>query len=946
MNQGYCYRAGLAAAVCLGLVLTALGGDTKPLLDYREIFLPNGLRVITLEDKSCPIVAVHLWYHVGSKDERPERQGFAHMFEHMMFRGTDRLGPKDHFEFIRRCGGDCNAYTSFDQTVYVQTLPANQLELSLWLEAERMGFLKIDQDAFDTERKVVEEERRLGLNGPYGTLPEKVVAEMFKTHPYGWTPIGKISHLRASAAQELRDFWIRYYVPNNATLVIVGDVQHDKAQQLATKYFGWIPRDADPQRVTIKEPPPTKARAVTIEEDNAPAPLAGIGWRTVPNRHPDAIPLELLTTVLGGGESSRLYRHLVADKQVAVMALAASFALEQEGFVGAAAVLSPFGGSTKKAHEAIEQEVERLRTEPVTERELTKARNHKLAAMVRQTLNVSSRATLLGTAAVLEGDTNRVNRELEQVRRTTADDLLRVAKKYLAPEYRLSITVERNLLGTILGTRSPQIKNEENAPITAKPEKTPPPPGRPGLRRPADFPAKPPAATLLEAGATMPHSRHTLSNGLKVLVVSNRQKPYVSLELGLRSGGWTETKPGSASMALGMLTKGTAKHNEKELADELETYAISLSGSADMDTAEVSTGWLSEHVERALTLMAEAVRTPTFPDKEFDKLRNQVLTGLSISSAQPTTKAERELRRRLFGSHPYARTATGEIEDVRALKVQDLSSWWTTFARPDQAILIVAGDIAADQAVRLAETAFGPWKANGPKPDVSLPGLPAAGATHIFLVDHPGVQSQIRVGQLTIKRDDARYPVARVVSDYFGGAFGSRLNEVIRVQKGLTYGARGGYQPSRFAGQFTISTFSKTETTAEAVKAALAEFERLRQDAPTAKELDGTKSYFLGSFARERETPQQVAGQLWLIESNGLPADYFERTLEKVGKTDAESCLRLVRETLDPSRAVVVVVGNAARIQMDLEKIAPVTLVKPGKQPAAEPATETPKKTE
>src|SRR6516162_7245027 len=369
-------------------------GADKPLFDYRDLTLENGLRVITLEDPSCPIAAVHLWYHVGSKDERPERQGFAHMFEHMMFRGTDRLGPKDHFDFIRNCGGTCNAYTAFDQTVYIQTLPSNQLELVLWLEAERMGFLRINQDAFDTERKVVEEERRLGLNQPYGTLAEKIVAEIFKVHPYAWTPIGKISHLRASPAPELRDFWNRYYVPNNATLVIVGDIKHAEAQQLAKKYFGWMPREADPPRVTVREPMPTKARAVTIREDNAPAPGAGIIWRTVPANHEDAIPLQLLATIVGGGESSRLYRDLVAENQLAVYALAGSFALEQEGFWGAGAVLSPFGGKTAKALEAIQKQIDKARTEGITDKELTKARNQFLAGQVTQTMTVANRATV------------------------------------------------------------------------------------------------------------------------------------------------------------------------------------------------------------------------------------------------------------------------------------------------------------------------------------------------------------------------------------------------------------------------------------------------------------------------------------------------------------------------------------------------------------------------
>ncbi len=227
----------------------------------------------------------------------------------------------------------------------------------------------------------------------------------------------------------------------------------------------------------------------------------------------------------------------------------------------------------------------------------------------------------------------------------------------------------------------------------------------------------------------------------------------------------------------------------------------------------------------------------------------------------------------------------------------------------------------------LAEAAFGKWKASGPKPAIELPAPPQPAARRIYLVDHRGVQSQIRVGQRSMKYDDPDYPTARVVSDYFGGAFSARLNEVIRVQKGLTYGARGGYGPSRFAGQFTVSTFSKTESTAEAVRAVLDEIERLRREPPSSRELQDTKSYFVGSFARDRETPQQVAQDLWLIESHGLPGDFYERLLGRVGQADAPSCLRLARATIDPDKLVVVVVGDAERIQKDLEKIAPVTVV-------------------
>jgi zinc protease len=930
MKPGFPY---LIAIIVCGLALCQSSrADTAKMYDYRDVILDNGLRVVTLEDHACPIVAVHLWYHVGSKDERPERQGFAHMFEHMMFRGTDRLGKTDHFDYIRRTGGDCNAYTSFDQTVYIQTLPANQLELAMWLEAERMGFLRIDQTNFDTERKVVEEERRMGLNQPYGTLPEKALAEIFKVHPYGWSPIGKISHLRASAAQELRDFWTRYYVPNNATLVVVGDIQHEEVQRLAKKYFGWMPREADPPRVATREPFPQQAREVTLPEDNAPAPVVAAGWRTVPSQNDDAIPLELLGTILGQGNSSRLHRQLVAETQVASMAIAGTFSLEQEGFFAAGAILSPIGGDTKKAKQALDKEFDRLRTEPVSDRELMKAKNFLLARQITSNFTVESRASLLGTAAVLEGDLSRVNRRLEAIRKTTADDLLRVAKTYLAQERSITFVVERNLFGTILKKRSPEVTKEMESPITAKPETNPPPPGKAGLRRPKDFPDKAPSAKLLEPHSLYTTSRRTLDNGLKVIVVPKHNVPYVSIQLGLVAGAWTESKPGTASMALDMLVKGTKKHTEKELAEELETYAINLSGNAGIDTSSVSAGCLTEHLERALTLMGEVVRTPTFPAVEFDKLRKQVRTSLSVSAATPTYKADRELRRRLFGTHPYSRTATGELEDLDALKAEDLAPWWTAHARPDQATLIFAGDVDADRAVGLANKVFGDWKASGPKPEDVLPALPPAATTHIYLVDNPDVQSQIRIAQLAIKRDHPDFPTARVVSDYFGGAFGARLNEAIRVKKGLTYGARGGYQASRFAGQFNMSTFSKTESTAEAVQAVLAEFDRLFKEPPSEKELNDTKSYSAGSIFRDRQTPQQVAGQLWMIESEGLPVDYFERTLEKVQQAAAPDCQKLVRETLDPTKLVIVIVGNAAKIQKDLEKIGPVTVVKPGKE--------------
>lgn len=916
--------AAAPAAVAPEKSPAAGSAEGRKLFDYREITLDNGLHVITLEDFSCPIVNVQVWYHVGSKDENPERQGFAHMFEHMMFRGTERLGPTDHMDLVRQAGGECNAYTAFDQTVYHETLAAHQLELALWLEADRMAGLKIDQGSFDTERKVVEEERRMGLNRPFGTVMEKVMAEVFHAHPYRWTPIGKIPHLRSAAVQELRDFWNKYYVPNNATLVVAGAVKHAEAQQLAKRHFGWIPRGTDPPRVKVEEPWPEAGRTVTIHEDNAPAPIVGVLFRTVPMTHPDHVPLSLLTTILVGDDSSRLYRSLVVDKKVAVSAIDISNSLEQEGIFFAGAIVPPFGAKPEATIEALDEEIDKLRTGPITDHELLKAKNRALKSIVMQTLTIEGKASALGEAAVLEGNPARANDILADVRRVTIDDLQRVAREYLVPERQIKVMIPAT--GKAAG---PKKNAEEDAPITAEPERQAPRPGRPGVSRPQGFFSAPPlAAPLAVDPPPLVHTTHTLGNGMKLLIVPNHEVPFVSATLGLLSGAWTESKPGTVSMTLDMITKGTKHHDEAQLADELGTYAISLGGTGGMDSSNVSANCLTEELERALGLLGEVVREPTFPEADFDDTRKQTLTGLRVSSREPAYIARRELRRKMYGEHPYARTATGEIKDVEALKLADLPDWWNKFARPDSAVLILSGDIDDKRGVALAEKIFGDWKVAGAKPEIKLPEPPAVGATEIVLVDRPdATQSQIYTGQKGITRHDPRYAASRVIDGYFGGAFSSRLNESIRVKKGLTYGANGGFHAQRFAGDFTVHTFSKTESTVEALAAVFDEIKRLKNEPPSADELRKTKAYLVGSFPMDRETPLQMASELWMLALNNLPENYFDEELRSVVNADEAACMDLIKNVVQPDKTVVVVVGQAGELKDGLEKIAPVTTV-------------------
>ncbi|HEX5137914.1 MAG TPA: pitrilysin family protein [Planctomycetota bacterium] len=916
--------------LCLLLLPVALLADERR-YDFREKVLPNGLRVVTLEDFSSPIVAVQVWYHVGSKNERADRQGFAHMFEHMMFRGTERVGPKDFDRLTTRAGGTNNAFTSFDNTTYVNELPSNQLDLILWLEVERMLFLKVDALGFFTERKVVEEERRENyLNPPYGLAPEQALGKIFLKHPYRWMPIGKIPDLRAATIEELEAFWSTFYVPNNAVLVIAGAVKHEEAQRAAERWFGWVPKCPDPPRVAELEPPQTAPREITIQEKKGPVPVVALAFRTVPVAHPDAPALDLLIAILGDGESSRLNQDLVKERQVAQTAMASHFTLEQDGLAVLGAVLGPLGDK-KKAMDALLEHVKRVREAPVGQEELEKVKNNALVGVVTETLTVEGKASALGEAALIRGDADYVNVALERIRAVTVEDIQRVANTYLADERKTSVTIEPSIGGFLKGMLGGSGGDEnEGAPPVEEPKENRVA-ARSGFKgkieRPEGFPATAPLAPLLETPPGFSHEAATLENGVKVVVIEDHEVPYVSVSLRLDKGQWAEQKPGAANLSLGMLTKGTKAHDAASLARELDFHAISLGGGVGADSATVGTSCLAEKLPLAMGYLAEVVFTPTFPESELAILKQQTVTDLMVDENDPSTLAGREFSRQLYGAHPYARRITGEIADVQAITRADVQAFWTP--RPESATLIFAGDVTLEGAKALAAKHFGGWKVEGKSASEALPPFPEPGKFKIVVVDAPGAaQSEIRVGHLAMGRGSADWHKGTVLSQILGGGFLSRLNDKLRVELGLTYGASGGFSASRFGGIFRASTSTKTETTAEAVRAILDVLETLRAGPPTADEMDLARSDLVGSFAGRYETPQSRANAIWLLLEQGLPEDYYQKAYDGYRTATAADVLAVAKEHVHPDKVVVVVAGDAKRIKESLEKIGPVEVVK------------------
>ncbi|MFM9061809.1 MAG: insulinase family protein, partial [Pirellula sp.] len=581
----------------------------------------------------------------------------------------------------------------------------------------------------------------------------------------------------------------------------------------------------------------------------------------------------------------------------------------------------------------IDKQIERIVHEPISQAELDKMKNQLRRNEVSGTTTVASKADRLGSYAVLFGNTSKINQRLRDIEAITIEDVQRVAKKYLVPNNRRDIRIEPSTGGMLKslfgGTRTSKETDEGPAPTEPTTNRIVDRSGpKAGAIRPEGFPDKPPIAGAIDTIPEPQVAKKRLANGLNVAVISNHEVPMVNMVLGIRSGSWTERKAGTAAMAMSMLSQGTSTRNAKQMAEILESNAISLSGSANMDTSSISGSALVDKTELALELLADMARYPTFPKEEYSILSSQTLVGLTISTKTPEYLADREFRRRIYGDHPYARTQTGEVSDVRSIKLDDMREWFTANVRPDNCTMYLAGDISAQSGFELVEKYFGDWQPKGELSLPNLPMLPDIKDTQILLYDRPGSeQSQIRVGHVSIGRTDPDYSKAMVMSSILGGSFNSRLNKAIRVDKGLTYGARGGLAAKRFAGEFQISTFSKTASTADTIQVILDVVKTMQADNPTEMELRDTKTFVTGSYAGDRETPEAIVGDLWLIETQNLPSNYQKLYLGDVAKTTTDEVKTAAEKIIRDKSLVIVVVGEAEQIKSQLETIAPVTVI-------------------
>ncbi|MCA1613462.1 MAG: insulinase family protein [Acidobacteria bacterium] len=945
------------------------------------------MRVILHEDRSTPIVGVNLWYHVGSKDEVPGKTGFAHLFEHMMFQGSKNYDD-DYFKPLQQiAGGTLNGSTNPDRTNYWEVVPSNFLELALFMEADRMGGLLdvLDRKKFLNQQEVVKNEKRQNYdNRPYGLVGARINETLYpKDHPYHWLTIGSLDDLTAASLDDVKDFFRRFYTPNNASLAIAGDFDPAEARALVEKYFGPIARGPEVKKVVAPQPKLEGMKRVEWD-DRVQLPRLYMIWHTTPQYTPEEPALDTLALILGGGKSSRLYKTLVYERQIAQSVSAFNNTGEMAGTLQIVATPKP-GKTVAEIEGAINEEIERLKEQPPTAAEIERAYNAREASFIYGIQGVGSfggKNDQLNQYATYLGRPDYFQEDLARYRRVQAADVRRVAAQYLSDD-RLVVTITPRPRGGARTTgAAPAPESPTQAAQGAQPATQPAAAPAAAATQPAgtQAPSKTEAAATTPAGAAPPAAsapaakddkksgsleslmarlpkpkadpklklpavqRRRLSNGLEVLFVEHKELPVVNMNLILKSGAAADPaeRPGLATLTADLLDEGTKTRNALDISNALSDIGAQLSVGAGWDSTTASLTTLTRHLDRALDIYADVLLNPAFPEADFKRLRSSRLVSLQQQRDSADAIANNVYSSLLFGrGHPYGRSLSGDPRSTEAVAEGDVRAYYETHYRPNNAALVVSGDVTPAALLPKLERAFGSWK-RGDVPAVSLSAqTPAIGKTTIYLVDRPGAaQSVIQIGHVGVARSTPDYFPLLVMNTMLGGQFTSRLNLNLREDKGYTYGANSGFSYRRGAGPFTASAGVQTAVTKESVVEFMRELRGIRGERPvTARELELAKQAIIRGFPRGFETPGQIAGRLSDVVLNGLPDDYFNNYIARVQAVTLADVERVAQKYLDPSRMAVLVVGDRKEVERglrSLESIGTVTLLDAEGKPVVE----------
>ncbi|MBB6610114.1 insulinase family protein [Pontibacter sp. Tf4] len=892
-------------------------------IPYEKYKLANGLTLIVHEDHSDPVVHVDVTYHVGSAREEVGKSGFAHFFEHMMFQGSDNVADEEHFKIVSDAGGTLNGTTNRDRTNYFETLPSNQLETALWLEADRMGFLldAVTQQKFEVQRETVKNERGQSYdNRPYGLVYEKTSQNLYPFgHPYSWTTIGYIEDLNRVNVNDLKNFFLRWYGPNNATITVGGDVTPAEVIKLVEKYFGAIPagpavEDMKPMVAKLE-----KDRYISYE-DNVRFPMLRMTYPTPEAGHKDEPALDVLAEILGQGRNSIFYKNFVKE-QKALQASASNSTSELAGEFGITVMAFP-NTSLAKMEEMLRNSIAEFETRGVTDEDLQRYKASAESSLINRMASVSGKVSQLAAYETFRSNPNYIQEELRRINAVTKADVQRVYNQYIKGKNAV-------ILSVVPKGKADLVAKADNYTIdTSK-----------SVAQPQDYSnlkytkavdsfdrSKRPVAGQAKAVTVPSYYTTKFKNGLKVIGTKSDEIPTVTLQLTIQGGHRLSAantgKAGIASLTAALLNEDTENYTSEQFSSELDKLGSSIRVGGGSEDTYIMVTSLKKNLDKTLALLEERMFRPKFAQDDFDRLKKQQLEGIANQSTQPTAIANNVYSKLLFGDgHIESIPTSGTTASVSSITLDDVKQFYKANYSPSVSELVIVGDIAEKEIMGKLDF-LKKWE----KKNVTIPAdtkAPAIAKTKIYFVDKPdAAQSEIRIGYVAMPYDaTGNYYKTSLMNFALGGAFNSRINLNLREDKGYTYGARSGFGGSKYAGPFTASAGVRADATAASVIEFMKEINDFRTKGITEAELQFMKNSIGQSDARKYETPGQKAGFLGRILRFDLKKDYVAKQTQILNTITKQEIDALAAKYLPSDKMHIVVVGDKKTVMPELQKL-------------------------
>jgi zinc protease len=869
-------------------------------IPYQKYVLSNGLTLIVHEDHKAPIVAVDVWYHVGSKDERPGRTGFAHLFEHLMFNGSENHDDEFMRPLLAAGATKLNGNTWLDRTTYFENVPVNALDLALWLESDRMGHLvgAIDQKKLDEQRGVVQNEKRQGENRPYGKVDELIAASTYPVgHPYSWTTIGAMEDLNAASLADVKEWFKNYYGAANAVLVIAGDVRPAEVKAKVEHYFGDIAPGPVLKHAQTWVAKMTGEKRSTLQ-DRVPQARVYKTWNVPGYNTRDSTLLQLVANVLAQGKNSRLYKRLVYTDQTATAVSADIGPFEIGSQFQVTATVKP-GGDPRVVEKAIDEEMARLLASGTTREELDRIRTADYASFVRAVERIDGaggKAAILGEGELYGGSPDFYKRSLQWMREASPQDVQGAARAWLSdgvfvlnvqpfPEYQAAAAEGDRSKMPVVGT--------------------------------------PPALMLPSLART------TLSNGLKVVLAERHAVPVVQLSLLVDAGHAADSlaKPGTSNLALAMINEGTKTRDALQISARAEALGARISAGSTLDTSYISLNAITSQLTDSLELFSDVLLNPTFPDTELTRLKAQSLAAIQQQKSQPRGIASRLFPRLIYGEgHAYSNpfSGIGTEETVSSMTPDQLRSFYRQWVRPDNATLLIVGDTTLAQIRPLLEQRLSGWKAPGePLPVKQLGVVSPQPKPRVFLVNRTGSeQSLIMAVELAPPRSDPGNVALETVNTILGGSFISRINMNLREDKHWSYGAGSSLIDAKGQRPFAASALVQTDKTAESMREMLKELHDLVGSRPPSEtEIRFAKDALVRALPGSNETSSEVASSFADILTYGLPDSYLNDFVGEVEALTPTQLQAAASELVRPDALTWFVVGDLSSIEANVRKL-------------------------